>query len=128
MKPSNAKLVTRGHRLSVTGAVVSEDGRYLFTCGKDGDIIQSELQSGKRRTVFAKHVPKKVGKPKGKGKQRDDNIEGHMDELWAIAISSDGNYLASGGKDRRIGIWDLQKSSWIKGFAGHKDSISVSLA
>jgi hypothetical protein len=102
--------------------VATEDGRYLFTCGKDGDIVQSDLQSGKRKTAFSKQLSKDA---KGKGKPRDDNIPGHRDELWSIAVSSDGKYLASGGKDRRIGLWDLQKGSWIKGFTGHKDSISV---
>lgn len=102
--------------------MATEDGHYLFTCGKDGNIVQIDLQSGIRKALFSKQLPKKDAK----GKLRDDHIQGHRDELWSIAVSSDGKYLASGGKDRRIGIWDLQKGSWIKGFPGHKDSISVS--
>ncbi|EPQ29507.1 uncharacterized protein PFL1_02726 [Pseudozyma flocculosa PF-1] len=61
--------------------------------------------------------------------------EGHTDEIWALAVSGDGKYLASGGKDRRIGIWSLGDDDearhaggaerWLKALGGHKDSISA---
>jgi ribosomal RNA-processing protein 9 len=63
-----------------------------------------------------------------KGKQKADP-EGHTDEIWTLALSSDGKYLASGGKDRVIGVWNVENHdgiSWVKGFTGHRDSISVS--
>lgn len=47
--------------------------------------------------------------------------------MLALAISGDGRYLASGGKDRRVGVWDVQKAEWVKGFGGHRDTISVRL-
>ena len=74
--------------------------------------------------VFAKILPKKE---KGKGKQRamQEDLAGHSDEIWALSLSSDGKHLATGGKDRRVGIWDVEKGLWLKGFRGHKDSISV---
>lgn len=46
--------------------------------------------------------------------------------MLALALSGDGKYLASGGKDRKVGVWDVEKEEWVKGFGGHKDSISVS--
>jgi ribosomal RNA-processing protein 9 len=63
-----------------------------------------------------------------KGKQKADP-DGHTDEIWTLALSSDGKYLASGGKDRVVGVWDVENAdgiSWVKGFTGHRDSISVS--
>ena len=59
----------------------------------------------------------------GKGKGRD--MHGHTDQVWALAISPDGRYLASGGKDRLVGVWDVEKDEWVKGFTGHRDHISV---
>lgn len=53
------------------------------------------------------------------------DAHGHTDEVWALALSGDGRYLASGSKDRRIGIWDTTKNEWVKGFGGHKDVVSV---
>ena len=29
-------------------------------------------------------------------------MEGHVDEVWSLAISTNGKYLVSGGKDRRV--------------------------
>lgn len=52
-------------------------------------------------------------------------MRGHTDEVWALAISPDGQYLASGGKDRLVGVWDVEKDEWVKGFTGHRDHISV---
>lgn len=56
--------------------------------------------------------------------------EGHTDEIWSLSISSDGKYLASAGKDRRICIWSLYddtaaQESFVKALGGHKDSISA---
>ena len=52
-------------------------------------------------------------------------MQGHTDEVWALAISPDGRHLASGGKDRIVGVWDVDKDEWVKGFTGHRDHISV---
>lgn len=68
-------------------------------------------------------------KAKGKGKALDPDTKGHTDEVLALALSSDGRYLASGGKDRRLVVWDAEKGEWIKAFFGplcHKDAVSVS--
>ena len=72
--------------------------------------------------------PAAVTPSKGKGKAKADpsDLEGHTDEIWALALSPDGRLLASGGKDRRIGVWDVNEDKWVKGFSGHRDSISVS--
>ncbi|KAK0528429.1 pre-rRNA processing protein [Tilletia horrida] len=60
--------------------------------------------------------------------------QGHSDAIWALALSSDGRYLASGGLDRRIGLWELSSTAssstqsprprWLKSLSGHKDSIT----
>lgn len=76
---------------------------------------------------------------------------GHTDEIYALAVSSDGLRLASAGKDRRICVWDISGSlqpstsasakanghapngsgshakqgcKWISSLRGHKDTIS----
>lgn len=56
-------------------------------------------------------------------------LEGHTDEVLALALSSDGKILASAGRDRRLGVWDVSGDSpkWVKSFGGHRDIISVSL-
>lgn len=126
--PPTSTLRTRGHRLPVTCAVSSEDATTLFTSSKDGSIIKWDLHTGKQLSLFRKTMLKKLKNGKGKGKEKEKvAVDGHTDEVWALALSSDGKYLASGGKDRKVGVWDAEKAEWIMGFGGHKDAISVSL-
>ena len=116
-------LRTRGHRFTVTTAVASEDGKSLYTAGKEGSITKWDLGTGKKLSTAYKQRS-------AKGKQKADP-DGHTDEIWALALSSDGKYLASGGKDCVIGVWNVENTdeiSWVKGFTGHRDSISVSVA
>ena len=81
--------------------------------------------------MFYKHIPSKQqrekGKSKGKAPLLQQDIEGHLDEVWALALSPDGKWLASGGKDRRVGVWDVHGERWVKSIGKHKDSISVSV-
>ncbi|KZT22903.1 WD40 repeat-like protein [Neolentinus lepideus HHB14362 ss-1] len=117
-------LRTRGHKLSVTSAVASDDARFMFTAGKEGSIIKWDLRTGKKISVFYKVRKEGGGKGKGKEKARAEEIKGHTDEVLALALSGDGRYLVSGGKDRKVVVWDAQKGEWVKAFGGHKDTIS----
>lgn len=118
-------LRTRGHRFSATFAVASEDARWLYTSGKDGCIFKWDLHTGRKAHTFLKvRVPAEKGKGKAKATIPDD-LEGHTDEVWALALSPDGRMLASGGKDKRIGVWDVEKNAWLKGFRGHRNAVSV---
>lgn len=81
------------------------------------------------------HTFHKVRREAGKkGKDKGTvpaEIKGHSDEVLALALSDDGKYLASGGRDRSVGVWDAEKGEWIRGFSGqvgHKDLVSVILA
>ncbi|KAH9064596.1 WD40 repeat-like protein [Lactarius vividus] len=113
-------LRTRGHRFSVTSAVASIDARFLFTSGKDGCIIKWDLHSGTKLATFRKL------RPGGKGKEKAAaETPGHTDVVLALALSDDGRYLASAGKDRRLGVWDVEKGEWVRGFGGHRDTISA---
>ncbi|KAJ6624697.1 WD40-repeat-containing domain protein [Mycena sp. CBHHK59/15] len=130
-QPPTTILRTRGHRFSATSAVASESGKHLFTSGKEGSIIKWDLVSGKKLATFHKVRPTKPPSAKAKGKTKgfgDPAAEGHTDEVLALALSGDGKYLASAGKDRRLGVWDAEQGVWIKGFVGHmghKDLISA---
>ncbi|KAH7908232.1 WD40 repeat-like protein [Hygrophoropsis aurantiaca] len=119
-------LRTRGHRLSTTAAVASPDARWLFSAGKEGSIIKWDLHTGRRIETFHKHrsdtsdAPRQ-GKFKGKAKfNHGGDIQGHTDSVLALAMSPDGRYLASGGQDRRVGVWEVERGSWVGGFGGHR--------
>ncbi|EJU01615.1 WD40 repeat-like protein [Dacryopinax primogenitus] len=119
-------LKVRGHRLPVTSAVASQDGTALFTAGKEGHIIKWDLRTGKQIAFFPKQRQEKTD-VKGKGKARipiGEDVNGHVDEVLSLALSDDGHYLASGGRDRRIGFWEAKEGRWLRGLGGHKDAIT----
>ncbi|KAJ1301163.1 hypothetical protein OPQ81_003574 [Rhizoctonia solani] len=120
---------TRRQRLPVTAAVASDDGLILYTGSKDGSITKWSLKDATRLTTYAKvpsHTLPMTGKGKGKGRRIvGADVEGHIDEVLALAISFDGRYLASGGRDRRILVWDVKEDKFVKAFEGHKDAITA---
>ncbi|KAJ0804337.1 putative transcription factor WD40-like family [Helianthus annuus] len=95
------------HRQSVTVAVLSEDDSIVFSASKDGSIRQSHLDhdhGGKtEETYYAQQGSKHV---------------------LALAVTSDGRYLASAGFDRDIHLWDTRTRQHIQAFSGHKGPIS----
>jgi ribosomal RNA-processing protein 9 len=54
--------------------------------------------------------------------------EGHTDEILDLAISHDGKMLASAGRDKVIGCWNVEGDGgkWLRGLGGHKDAVGVS--
>jgi len=126
-----ASFNTKGHQLSVTYSTASDSAKYLFTAGKEGTIIQWDLFTGKKLHTIYKVKPNSPSPLKGKAKATaafDPSVEGHTKEVYGLAISGDGKLLATAGADRRVGIWDVEKGTWVKGFAGnlgHKDVVSV---
>lgn len=151
---SSSKAPTTGnfhHRLSVTSAVLSEDGSSMYTSSKEGTILRWSLDFAAPSTVpSSSSQPRKLllrqrgsitqtkpktpavkTKVKGKGKAVASRagIEGHTDEVWCLALSGDDRYLVSGGKEGRACVWDVHTqergAKYVKAFDRHRDSISV---
>ena len=139
--------------------MASQDCRSLFSCSKDGSLARYDISALTAPQPVAstsalpassdaprilktdlqlKHKSKQGKKSKKDGKskrvkttsyQADEKVRGHTNELYTLSVSTDGTRLATGGKDRRVGIWDissLEKGKgcrWVKGLSGHRDSI-----
>jgi WD40 repeat protein len=50
-------------------------------------------------------------------------FEGHTDEIKAVAISVDGRYAASGGKDKTVRVWNLASGKEVQNFPGHNGQV-----
>jgi len=113
--------VIKGHKLSPTCVTISRDERIAFTGSKDNAILQYDLETGVRTATLSPHW---------RGGQ---GYQAHEKEVLAIAVSSDGRFLAAGGRDKEIRIWDLRERGEgkglslkpVKAFAGHRDAVSA---
>lgn len=45
-------------------------------------------------------------------------------KVLTLAVSGDGRYLASGGRDRLINVWDCRTDTVVETFRGHQDTVS----
>nr|OQO30144.1 hypothetical protein B0A51_04532 [Rachicladosporium sp. CCFEE 5018] len=123
----------RADTKSVTGVAVS--GRYVYTVTQDRALVKWELpanaSSGTENETSARlsRKPRKVLFTRGK--KRCTNH--HEKAILCVAASQDGKFVATGGLDNRLIIWDpatLKPLKVFTGFArdnGHRDSV-ISLA
>ncbi|KAK1229314.1 hypothetical protein PQX77_007632 [Marasmius sp. AFHP31] len=51
------------------------------------------------------------------------NFVGHKDHVFCVAVSRDGEYIASGSKDCGVRIWDPRNATTQCLLHGHKDSV-----
>jgi WD40 repeat protein len=46
-------------------------------------------------------------------------LRGHTGEVYAIAFSPDGRWIASGGGDSTVKVWDSGTEKVVRSFRGH---------
>lgn len=103
-----------GHRGPITCLALSEDGgRQVYTGGKDNAVICWDTETGKREELAKAWNPSL-------------ETQAHEGEILAIAVSSDGRYCASGGRDKLIRMYDRRsKVAEVKTLQGHNGAISA---
>ena len=110
----------RGHRLSVTAVALSPDDRTLFSVSKDGAILSHDVEAGARQRFDSAAAGQ--GKEAATGTPADWVRRGPRqsgrNSLLAAAVSSDGRYLAVGGGDKKVHIWDARSRQCVRVSAG----------
>lgn len=109
---SNIKML-HGHRLSITCTVISSDSKFIFSASKDGTIYKWDICTCEKK-----------GRINGKSKTTKTKTKGHVGHVLCLALSTDFMYLASGGHDCVINIWNPDTLVWLHVFKGHRDIIS----
>ncbi|KAE8884018.1 U3 small nucleolar RNA-interacting protein 2 [Phytophthora fragariae] len=105
----------KGHRLPVTSLCLLEDGQTAFSAAKDGSLLRWDLAQQKKTKLT---LPKDDVAAE-KAKTDKDRC------VLALAASSDGKFLASGGRDKLVRVWDVEKGQLQESFAGHRDAVSA---
>ena len=145
---SPIRMTLDGHGIGVLSSDYSPDGSQLATMGTDGTVIIWDSSTGKEllRLIGTSEAgdfvtTKKVAySPNGKLLFASDRnlvsiydlvsdglintLDGHQADVTAIAVSTDGKLIASGGLDGSVIIWDMSSndSSRLQ-LAGHTDAI-----
>ena len=75
----------KAHKLAITCLCISPNSRLAFTASKDGGLVMWEVATGK-----------KVHRVSGGRRGQESYHPGHCSTVLAVAVSSDGQLLASG--------------------------------
>jgi ribosomal RNA-processing protein 9 len=101
------------HQSPLTCVLADPSNTYIYTASLDNSITQWDFQTLQKVKVIA-GARRKVKK-----------FEGHTDNVMCLAISSNGQFLASGGKDKNIIIWKLPSLEYVGELKQHKDTVTA---
>ena len=59
-----------------------------------------------------------------KSKAKDNAYEGHVDTILTVAASQDGKFVVTGGKDRRIVVWEAETLKPLRVFTQHRAAVT----
>uniref|UniRef100_A0A7N0SVQ8 Uncharacterized protein n=1 Tax=Kalanchoe fedtschenkoi TaxID=63787 RepID=A0A7N0SVQ8_KALFE len=121
LKPTSGFELLVKHRQSVTAVALTGDDAQGFSASKDGNILHWDVESG--TAVKYKWPGDDVLKSHGFKPPQGRALK-HSKQVLALAVSSDGRYLASGGLDRHVHLWDARTREHIQAFSGHKGVVS----
>ena len=126
----------RADTLATTG--VASCPPYVYTVSKDMTIIKWEIPTPPASTSSSTSKPKQPQhtharrKPKqlaftrsSKKHASDPSYKHHTASILCIAASSDSRFLATGGADNRLIVWDAATLTPLRVFTQHRDSVTA---
>ncbi|KAI9870852.1 MAG: pre-rRNA processing protein, partial [Pleopsidium flavum] len=104
---------------------------FAYTVSKDMTLIKWELPTPPVHSKKTKKLPQPRRRPnqlayaKGnKNKARDNTYQGHVDQILTVAASADGKFVVTGGRDRRLIVWNAADLEPIRVFTQHRDAVT----
>ncbi|AFY44597.1 protein kinase [Nostoc sp. PCC 7107] len=130
-------LIQTGHSGRLNSVAISSDGQILASGSDDNTIKLWEVSTG---TVLHRVAHRYILKAKsyarrgairrtilhnsGKCRKEILTLTGHSSSVNSVAISSDGQILASGSDDKTIKLWSVTTGSEIRTLSGHSSSVN----
>lgn len=75
---------------------------YLYTVSKDMELAKWDIKESGKKPRKVKYVR---GGPRFAEIKKDASQNGHSDEILALAVSPNGQWVVTGGKDKRLVVW-----------------------
>jgi ribosomal RNA-processing protein 9 len=111
---------------------------YAYSVSKDICLTKWRLQDLPQHQFLPKNgkkskkppppprrQPESVAFAKGdKNKAKDNAYMGHVDAILTVAASQDGKFVVTGGRDRRIVVWDAETLKPLRVFSQHRDAVT----
>lgn len=89
------------HKGVLHGVAFSRDGKLLL-CGGQNGLELWQMPQQQRLQVFA----------------------GHMEGAWGVALSSDGEFAASGAEDNSVRLWQVSSGKILHALRGHRYQVT----
>lgn len=100
---------------------------YIYTVTKDSHLIKWALPQypppPATSNLTPARRPKRLLFSRG-GKKSNTEFQGHIDDILCVAASQDGKFVATGGKDSRLVIWDAETLKVLKVMKHHRAAVN----
>ena len=110
---------------------------FAYTVTKDLYLTKWKLQELPKEQFPQKKKNRKIPPPPprrqptqvilvrgNRMKAKDNAYDGHVDDILTVAASQDGKFVVTGGRDRRIIVWDAESLEPLQVFTQHRDAVT----
>ncbi|KAI6234129.1 WD domain, G-beta repeat protein [Aphelenchoides fujianensis] len=121
----------RPHRFAPVCVALSNDGRFVVSCSKDGSIVKFDLQTKKKvgRIVLDKKDPHTHKGPIVRIWSLDTlkhvkDFPGHRGPITSLVFRQGSNDLYSASTDKSVRSWNLDQMGFVEIMFGHSEPVS----